>query len=721
MLKLTDYIGLGNAEYSDELIGLRLSTRLHIGGKTGPSWRDVIISGVSPLVLTNALGLNYIKALGATEQRNLPSGYTQVEYLQSSGTQYIDTGVVLKSKATITTVGQFMSISSSNPISIWGFMGNSNMPRWGCSVYTNMWLMDLNFTASQGNANTNKHTFVNETNGTTTYDSLVDGVALYEQKGLPSPQTYTSNVLSAYIFARNNSNEAGNFSSSRIFSFNIIQDDIEVINLIPARRNSDNVLGMYDTITGNFLTNQGSGTFTAGNDVVPSPDNPVDIICNNGVLKVSKNLFDKDTINTVLGSIDGNGIFTSATNRARSEYIPVVASQTYTLSIDNSNIQVVPYYYNSTKAFLSYDSGWKTQPFTFTVPNNCSYLCILYKDVSTEALQLSSIKDVQLEKGSTATPYVPYSATGYYTDGTQETVEITGDNLYNDATRVNGYYISASGVITAGIGSSCSALIPVKPNATYVLSGVNGATASSNKRIHAYDSNGVWLEQLNSTNNIETNMPYTVTAVTTTQTAYVRISFATADTNVQVEHNSTATAENLFAIGNYKDEQEILAGNVTRNVGIKVLDGTEDWTYNNSAFLMNLIDRLPQKNFMFCTHFNYDGGSSTTIPNLCIGCGSTTNTIFIKYQTYNTLEQFKQYLADQYTNGTPVIVVYPLATPTTETVTGQTLTASGNCTVTATGSLDNLSLEVSYKQGVVVRIQEASNENLDNNVNVTIS
>ena len=57
MLKLTDYIGLGNAEYSDTFIGLRLSTRLHIGGKAGPSYIDVLLSGVSPLALTNALGL----------------------------------------------------------------------------------------------------------------------------------------------------------------------------------------------------------------------------------------------------------------------------------------------------------------------------------------------------------------------------------------------------------------------------------------------------------------------------------------------------------------------------------------------------------------------------------------------------------------------------------------------------------------------------------------
>ena len=35
-------------------------------------------------------------------------------------------------------------------------------------------------------------------------------------------------------------------------------------NLIPARRNSDNALGMYDTVSGTFFTNAGTGEFTAG-------------------------------------------------------------------------------------------------------------------------------------------------------------------------------------------------------------------------------------------------------------------------------------------------------------------------------------------------------------------------------------------------------------------------------------------------------------------------
>ena len=40
-----------------------------------------------------------------------------------------------------------------------------------------------------------------------------------------------------------------------------------VRNFIPAKRNSDNVLGLYDLVNNVFYTNAGSGTFIAGPEV----------------------------------------------------------------------------------------------------------------------------------------------------------------------------------------------------------------------------------------------------------------------------------------------------------------------------------------------------------------------------------------------------------------------------------------------------------------------
>ena len=39
------------------------------------------------------------------------------------------------------------------------------------------------------------------------------------------------------------------------------------LDLIPAKRKSDSVVGMYDVVSNTFYTNNGTGTFGAGNNV----------------------------------------------------------------------------------------------------------------------------------------------------------------------------------------------------------------------------------------------------------------------------------------------------------------------------------------------------------------------------------------------------------------------------------------------------------------------
>ena len=77
-----------------------------------------------------------------------------------------------------------------------------------------------------------------------------------------------------------------------------------------------------------------------------------------------------------------------------------------------------------------------------------------------------------------------------------------------------------------------------------------------------------------------------------------------------------------------------------------------------------------------------------------------TARICIKDDRFQTNTDFAQFLADQYASGTPVIVLYPLATPTTESVTGQTLqvTDGDNVLEITQASLSNLELEAKYKK-----------------------
>lgn len=705
----TEEIVIGGTEW--KTAPFRFNGMFTLGGGSGQSYIDVLLSGVSPLALTNALGLNYIKALGATEQRNLPSGYTQVEYLESSGTQWIDLGYPIDG-----TISFNLKTRCLAPGFVFGSRSDysNNVSSLNYDNVNNLFGIRMGNTivydSTSWTINTDYEIYIS--NG----DIKINGTTV-------STTAYGTSFYSghAYLFTLNNNGVPGvsSFNINRIYYFQMFKNGVLTQNLIPCRRNSDNVLGMYDTVTGNFLTNSGTGTFTAGADVTtPSPDTPMDIICNNGVLKVSKNLFNETWEQGAIGATTGKPYEESKT--ALSTRIRVVNeiyldhTKTYTISINNPDLEFVIQVFNEQHLLYvipDITNVWGTEPITFTGAYGVA-IALRYKNQADILPTEGQNAKIQLEQGSTATTYAPYSPNGIYTDGTQEKVEVFGKNLYNPATSILNVVLTDTGSTISAGGALVSDYILVMPNTTYTLK-ITRTDKNVYTRVCSYSSanESDFLSLLVKDTSVAAG-DITITFTTDATAKYIRVSFKADSTNIQLElgstattyepyyYGDTATAEMLLKVGDYQDNHELLAGNVTRNVGIKVLDGTEVWTYNNSAFLMNLSDRLPQKKFMFCTHFNYDGGSSTTIPNLCIGCGGTTNTIFIKYQTYNTAEQFKQYLADQYANGTPVIIVYPLATPTTEQVTGQSLTASGNCTVTATGSLDNLELELSYKQSI---------------------
>lgn len=166
---------------------------------------------------------------------------------------------------------------------------------------------------------------------------------------------------------------------------------------------------------------------------------------------------------------------------------------------------------------------------------------------------------------------------------------------------------------------------------------------------------------------------------------------------------NTANAEMLLSVGDYKDTQEVLSGNVTKNVGIKVLDGTEDWqqvtigggynAYNISKSSLGTDSVvLPSRSDKFIsTHYQVSTAESSALQNNVIWIG-TNNVNFVIDATVTTLVQFKQWLADQYTNGTPVIIVYPLAEPTTETVTPQLL--SGTVVTQTAGSIPDMDIDL---------------------------
>lgn len=159
----------------------------------------------------------------------------------------------------------------------------------------------------------------------------------------------------------------------------------------------------------------------------------------------------------------------------------------------------------------------------------------------------------------------------------------------------------------------------------------------------------------------------------------------------------TASVQNLYAVGDYKDEQEIISGAITRRVGVKVLDGTENWGAKNATSgqtITRVSDMLNQSSApLIVTHGEWSTSATKDSNKWRVVVGP----YLAAFPSQETTADFKAWLADQYANGTPVIVIYPLAEETTETVTGQSLrTKSGSNTVSATAEVSPIEVRIEY-------------------------
>ena len=197
---------------------------------------------------------------------DVPNGYTKLEYIQSSGTsQYINTGrhffanhlYEFSYKAAITTnvaiAGTSNGSSASNGAS-WDFIiNNAGMYYWNGQANSSTRLtlsnVDINSWHTYRFKGTEQILF---------FDEVSRWLSSYT-----NAQWESNNNI--FLFKSNRGGTPSSGAAGVQFSYYKEYDEngVLLMNLIPAK-NSSNVVGMYDTVTGQFFTNEGTGTFTAG-------------------------------------------------------------------------------------------------------------------------------------------------------------------------------------------------------------------------------------------------------------------------------------------------------------------------------------------------------------------------------------------------------------------------------------------------------------------------
>lgn len=224
-----------------------------------------IVSGTDNVMLDNPKLIKNYRIYGNSIQNNLPDEYQEVEYIESTGTQYIDTKV--SQSPNLKWIADMQFLESANDNNYHGTMLSDS--RFVFGVYKGLNVYGTShYNTTNTNADYQRHIYKLYGNGIFYIDDL---------KYIDENPTKT-NSQGIPLFARKCSdNTIDAYSNARIYNTKFYNDDTLVRNMIPCYRKSDNEIGLYDLVNNVFYTNEGTGTFTKGNDITPTPDTPVEV------------------------------------------------------------------------------------------------------------------------------------------------------------------------------------------------------------------------------------------------------------------------------------------------------------------------------------------------------------------------------------------------------------------------------------------------------------
>lgn len=192
----------------------------------------------------------------------LPSAYQEVTYLESTGTQYINTGIIPTNMYGFKAKMAWTELSGDKSLSV---TQNSN-GRWGVGAYGSSWQVGA-VCSPTGSGNVGSITVNKIYNVEYNYNGnlsfIVDGSTIKS-----SINKGSGTMTSLYIFAFNNSGSTIYQGKLKLYSYTIYNGTTKVGDFVPCYRKSDNKPGLYDTVNGKFYTNAGSGEFTVGLPII---------------------------------------------------------------------------------------------------------------------------------------------------------------------------------------------------------------------------------------------------------------------------------------------------------------------------------------------------------------------------------------------------------------------------------------------------------------------
>ena len=214
----------------------------------------------------------------------LPSEYRQVEYIEGTGTQWIDTEYIPKNNTIINV--DFMSTKQVGETytTLFGSQKSTSTAGRGYILFGTTNNLQVNIPRNETKyAGLNNDGAFTENGINTTETFWTQSRAIYTLD-IPNVQIRVDNNTwdlasyfsedfvspenKVYVFTRNTGGTAdSNCSKGRLYGVTIYEDDELVKEYIPCYCIADNMQGMYDLIDNRFYPNKGSGNFTLGPEI----------------------------------------------------------------------------------------------------------------------------------------------------------------------------------------------------------------------------------------------------------------------------------------------------------------------------------------------------------------------------------------------------------------------------------------------------------------------
>lgn len=194
----------------------------------------------------------------------LPSGLQLYDYIESTGTQWIDTGVYGYMNHSYELDFQQTDVGNYRT---WGVFGQASYIGYNMSLTYggSQWLIRWNYTSNENLIylpiiDTNRHTLKIQ-NGVVYFDGVNKGTST----GHNSDFSINYNL---YLFTINPANTTPTTNNKvKVFSYKDIDENGNLVrNMLPCTYFGEP--GMWDTVEGKFYGNEGDGQFILGNKII---------------------------------------------------------------------------------------------------------------------------------------------------------------------------------------------------------------------------------------------------------------------------------------------------------------------------------------------------------------------------------------------------------------------------------------------------------------------